>query len=213
LVALAALLATACNSTRSVIPEEFVPVASTPAGAVERLAWGFNNHSLDIVRALLSDDFVFQTAVLDSAGNTTSGGASSRDSLIAMLRSVLEGGPGVPRPASVRLSLDRNLVAFDDTRSGKAGKWHKTIRTTVDLVVVDSTTLRPFEATGHALFFLVRGDSASIPPEELAHGFGPDSTRWWIERWEDETIGVFGGARATAAPSAAALVRCLPIEK
>jgi hypothetical protein len=40
------------------------------------------------------------------------------------------------------------------------------------------------EVRGDAQFFLVRGDVASLPP---ALGASPDSTRWYIERWEDFT--------------------------
>jgi hypothetical protein len=31
----------------------------------------------------------------------------------------------------------------------------------------------------------VRGDSARIPQVLRDRGYGPDSTRWWIDRWED----------------------------
>jgi hypothetical protein len=41
--------------------------------------------------------------------------------------------------------------------------------------------------TGRFTFFCVRGDSVAIPPELASAGVGPDSTRWWIERWEDAT--------------------------
>jgi hypothetical protein len=44
------------------------------------------------------------------------------------------------------------------------------------------------EVTGNALFFLTRGDSAQIPPELIARGLRPDSTRWWMDRMEDETL-------------------------
>jgi hypothetical protein len=50
------------------------------------------------------------------------------------------------------------------------------------------TDEQDFQVLGSARFFLVRGDSVAIPPE-LNTRFGQDSTRWWIERWEDETQG------------------------
>ena len=50
--------------------------------------------------------------------------------------------------------------------------------------------------TGFLLFYLVRGDSAQILP-----GFGaPDSTRWWIQQMDDETIPP-SGLRALPAPT------------
>jgi hypothetical protein len=53
---------------------------------------------------------------------------------------------------------------------------------------VDIDEGNALEVTGFALFYVVRGDSAAIPPELYSRGFRPDSLRWWIERWEDETL-------------------------
>jgi hypothetical protein len=33
-----------------------------------------------------------------------------------------------------------------------------------------------------------------IPQELISRGFTPDPGRWWIERWEDETVGPGAGA-------------------
>jgi len=38
-------------------------------------------------------------------------------------------------------------------------------------------------------FHLVRGDSALLPQELLDRGARRDSTRWYVERWDDETVG------------------------
>ena len=43
-----------------------------------------------------------------------------------------------------------------------------------------------YRIIGNARFFVVRGDSALIP-QEL--GFKPDSNRWYIDQWRDETLG------------------------
>ncbi|MEO5617021.1 MAG: hypothetical protein ABIS67_04565, partial [Candidatus Eisenbacteria bacterium] len=45
-----------------------------------------------------------------------------------------------------------------------------------------------FRITGAARFFVVRGDSALIPDDLVQRGFTADANRWYIERWEDETI-------------------------
>ena len=49
-----------------------------------------------------------------------------------------------------------------------------------------------------ALFFVVRGDSARIPKDMVDRGFGPDKNRWYIERWEDQTVGGGGAGGLTA---------------
>jgi len=60
--------------------------------------------------------------------------------------------------------------------------------------------------TGNATFYLARGDVAAIPQELLDQGFHPDSTRWYIEKWEDDTANsqTGGGSRAVRAPAAPA---------
>ena len=50
-----------------------------------------------------------------------------------------------------------------------------------------------YRIMGNARFFVVRGDSAMIP-QELS--FKPDSTRWYIERWEDYTLNLHAVPRA-----------------
>ena len=47
-----------------------------------------------------------------------------------------------------------------------------------------------YRITGNARFFVVRGDSALIP-QELS--FRPDSNRWYIDQWRDETLQGVGG--------------------
>ena len=101
----------------------------------------------------------------------------------------------------MRLSLDPNLLPYPDTRPGHDPRVHKTIRTSFDLVVVDSTSSHIFEATGQSLFFLTRGDSTATPADQVALGAHADSTRWWIDRWEDETIGTVGAGGAHANPA------------
>ena len=56
---------------------------------------------------------------------------------------------------------------------------------------------------GNTTFYLVRGDSAQIPPDLKARGFVPDATRWYIERYEDKTDtgGGQGNSSALRAPS------------
>jgi hypothetical protein len=93
-----------------------------------------------------------------------------------------------PPAEQITLLFDKSLVPFADSRPGKDPKWHKQIRTSVDLKVrIDSGNT--VEVTGNALFFITRGDSAAIPKELISRGFKPDSLRWWIDRWEDETLG------------------------
>jgi hypothetical protein len=197
----AGLLVSACDMGRSVAPPPVAPAASTPAGAAERLAWAFNHSDAEIAAGLLPDDFEFATAGLDSAGNGARDTVLTRDTLLGALRSLLEGVPGVSSPARVTLNFDQNLVPFPDTRPGRDPRVHRAIRTSVDLRVFDPASQSTWEVSGHALFYLTRGDSAVIARDRVALGVHADSTRWWIDRWEDETIGSAGGGGAHANPA------------
>jgi hypothetical protein len=206
-LAVAGLFLSGCDLGRSVAPPpaDVAPVASTPAGAVQRLAWACDHQDVHVVRGLLSDDFLAVTAALDSAGSGARDSLSTRGGELARLLLLLE---GPPRPASVRLLFDANLAPFDDNRPGKNPRWHKQIRTSVELVVVDSSSQHTRYVSGHALFYLTRGDSALIPPDQSAVGVLPDSSRWWLAGWEDETIGAGGSAVSNAtrpAPPAVAV--------
>jgi hypothetical protein len=70
--------------------------------------------------------------------------------------------------------------------------WHQQIVAGVHLRI--DTGEQEFNVEGLATFYLVRGDSALIPTDT---GLRADSTRWWIERWEDATD---GESNAAAAP-------------
>ena len=170
-------------STRVVAPApaEEPPAASSAAGAVSRLAWGFSHKDLDVVRGLLADDFLFITAATDSAGNPTSV-PNDRTWFLAALAALMDSS------STVSFVLDGNLVAFPDSRPGRNPTWHRQVRTPVHVVIRGSGSIGDFDVTGNALFFAIRGDSAAIPQELRARGAMPDSTRWWLDRYEDETL-------------------------
>ena len=79
---------------------------------------------------------------------------------------------------------------------------HKSIHASVTLTITDPNKVTL--VSGFATFYLTRGDVAAIPDELKDRGFGPDSTRWYIERWEDDTANPQTGGRALAAPVAPA---------
>jgi len=184
------------------------PLPNTPANAIRLFEWCWVNRGLDEYKELFTDDYVFQSATLDSAGNGTRDVLTRRSDELETAENIFIGSAERPPASKITLNFDQNLVPFSDTRAGKDGKWHKTIRTSVDLKVEvgDGSTL---EVTGYALFYLTRGDSAAIPAELKARGFKPDSLRWWIDRWEDETLqseGLTAGGSRGARPAAGQLV-------
>jgi hypothetical protein len=177
------------------------PSPTTPAEAIRLFAWCWVNRGVEEYKELFTDDYVFQSASLDSAGNGGRDIITRRQEEIETAENIFIGSAERPPASKITLNFDRNLVPFPDTRPGKNSTWHKTIRTSVDLKVEvgDGSVL---EVTGYALFYLTRGDSAAIPAELKARGFKPDSLRWWIDRWEDETLASEGAAVRPARPGA-----------
>lgn len=173
------------------------PVPNSPSNVIRLFEWCYNNRAIDEYRELFTDDYVFKFAVGDSAGQNRDRPVDREEELTATTN-LFVGGSDRPPASRIVLDFDKNLFALPDTRPGKNGKWHKALRTTVNLKVeiADGSTI---EVTGFALFYLVRGDSAAIPTD--LPGATNDSTRWWISGWDDETIPPGNMAQARALPA------------
>lgn len=183
-LALAALCCASCEATNNLARESPPPpVAQSPTGALLLLEWSWDNREDVKLSGLYSEDFRFVFASVDSAGNPYLNSPWTREDELIVSRNCF----GAVR--SIVLTLDQALVVLDDDRPGKDPRWHKTIRTQVSLQATTSSPLS-YDISGHAKFYFVRGDSAAIPPELVAQGYLPDSTLWWIDRWEDETVPV-----------------------
>jgi hypothetical protein len=187
------------------------PTPNSPQNAVKLFEWCWVNRGVDEYRELFTDDYVFISAGTDSAGNPSRDIQARRDDEVQTAENMFIGSADRPPAEQITLLFDKSLIAFPDTRPGKNPWWHKQIRTSVDLKVrIDSGN--SVEVTGNVLFFLTRGDSAAIPQELITRGLKPakgDTTssqalRWWIDRWEDETLGgaavVANGAKRPAQP-------------
>jgi hypothetical protein len=101
----------------------------------------------------------------------------------------------------VSLKFDQNLLFFPDSRPGKNSRWHKQVRTSLELRVNDVQANTTLEITGHELIYLTRGDSAQIPAVLRDRGVKPDSAAWWFDGLEEETLA--GGASHAGASAAA----------
>ncbi len=186
----ALLLALAGCQTRVELPTlprpDAAPDALTPADAIRRIEWCWERRATEPCRDLFSCDFVFQFAPTDTAGNRFRDRPWTRPDEIDFVLNLFVRGSVLEPPASyVALQFDRDLVTLPDPRPGRNPKWHRSILT--QLVLVVDNPAREYRVLGTERFFFVRGDSACLPQELRDRGYGPDSTRWWIERWEDES--------------------------
>ncbi len=165
--------------------ESAAPAAHSPEGALRLLEWSYNRRDVAHHRTLFSDDFRFIFGVLDPAGFAFRDTSWTRDDELDYFEHLVSGDSALAAATSLSLAFDRNFrLTADPYRPGAA---HVLIRTSVALHVVARG--RPnYDIEGYANFFLVRGDSASIPTDLLAQGIGHDPNRWFIDRWEDDTF-------------------------
>ena len=172
------------------------PPDPSRADLVVRLfEWCWDHRAIAEYEEIFTDDFLFAFAATDSAGRAFQGAVLTRFDEIETARHLFVGGGTSPPANSISLQLDQNLIAQQDSRPGKQNTtYHREIITQVVLRI--ETDEESFQVTGTARFFLVRGDSALIPADLTARGFTRDPGRWYIERWEDETVGTSGAYSA-----------------
>lgn len=157
------------------------PAPSSPENLLRRFEWSYNNRAIAEYRELFTDDYRFVFAAADSSGQAYRDNPWTREDELSSATGLFQ------RASQINLRLDKNFYADRDPRPGKAWPWHKRIRTSVALTILMSEGGQT-DVIGFARFFLTRGDSAAIPEELKLKGFGADSSRWYIERWEDETL-------------------------
>jgi hypothetical protein len=155
--------------------------------------WCWENRAIEEYREIFTDDYIFVFSAQDSAGNAFRDVPWTREDEMASSTNLFTGGSATEPPAD-RITLDFTspLITFPSSFPGHHPVWHKEIRAEVNLRVQRGQST--LEVRGPGLFFFVRGDSAAIPQELVQRGFGPDSTRWYIQRWEDETVATAAGA-------------------
>lgn len=184
------------RTTQPATIREVAPEPNSPATALRLLEWCWNRRDADLYSTILTEDFQFVFASTDSAGTDYRALPWIREDELTSSRHLFDGGGTHPPAQSIRLLFDSILAPLPDSRAGKDPKWHQEIDTDFTLTVRINDG-SGYEAWGRAKFFVVRGDSAAIPPE-LQSRFPPDSARWWIERWEDQTVP--GGLRVAPNP-------------
>lgn len=185
-LALAALLAVpGCGSRvidlREPPDPDPVPEATSASNAVRRLQWAWNHRDPAPYRDLFTADFRFQSASFDSAGSLI----LYRDQEQAFAGRLFRmGGAGHPAATSISCWLTLPLIETPSSLQGHHPTWHREI--SVNFTAGVRVPGGDYRMIDRPRFLLVRGDSARVPQELIDQGHRPDSTRWWIERWESE---------------------------
>ena len=152
------------------------PTPNSPQNAVKLFEWCWVNRGVDEYRELFTDDYVFISAGLDSAGQPSREIQARRDDEVLIAENMFVGSAERAPAEQITLLFDKSLVPFADSRPGKDPRYHKQIRTSVDLKVrIDSGNT--VEVTGNALFFITRSESGLNPRLVSSFGIAAERTR------------------------------------
>lgn len=161
------------------------PVARTPADAVRILVWSWNHQDTTRYASVLTADFEFAFAADDTFGSLFPGRVLNRALELAAVRSLFfTGTDQLEPPQSVVLLFEGDLIALPDSRPAKNARRHREIAASARLRLYNPD----FELSSTFRMFLMRGDVVAWP-SGVPHGPAPDSTRWFVERWEEESFG------------------------
>ena len=192
LIALIALSPVGCSKAPTPpVVEAQAPRGDSPEAALRLLEWCWNQRDMWRYAGLLSNDFVFEFAV-PAAGDLGRVESWDRVDERTSVSNLLIGTVDRPAATNVRLTLDENFRVQADPRPGKNPTWHKAVVS--NLVLSAHVDGVPAELVGATTFYLVRGDSASVPRKWVDRTI-PASRLWFVERWEDGT-GEVGALKA-----------------
>lgn len=183
---LIACVASGCSksSTRPMLPPVQVAVATTPVAALQALGLALDARDTTAYRELFTTDYVFRLDPRDPAFFEWPGPVLTRsDELIAAAHMFRVGNQTVAAANRIEVTWLDSLIAFPDGRPGKTSPYHAMIATRGRILADLGDAI--LDISDPQVFYLVRGDSAQIPPEL---GVAADSTRWFIERWEDYAL-------------------------
>ena len=197
------------------------PLPDSPIGIIQLFQWCWRNRAYDTYQELFTDNYRFEFATGDSAGDFYRNGTpwTRSDELATAQHLFVTGTPSQPPATSITLDFTQDLIVDVDPRPGKTDTtYHRLVSGQVLLRVNLSDGTQ--EVRGPVYFYVIRGDSAIIPPELIQRGFKPDSTRWYIEQWVDGTLqgSAFAAqraplddqARGSTAPASLAAVAAPP---
>lgn len=174
---------------------EPAPVPDSPGNLLKLLEWCYVNRAIFEYRELFDNDYRFVFGTLDPDGNAYRTVPWNREDEVESTTHLFQGGAAnQPAATNIVFIMDRNFRETDDPNHPGSG--HRLIRTSVTIRIIADQTQR--EVQGYANFFMVRGDSASIPDELRQRGFEPDPNRWYILRHEDDTLPDNPGTATTA---------------
>jgi hypothetical protein len=164
-------------------PRDGSPVPNSPEAAVALVQWCWNHEAVGRYADVLVDDFRFHCQI--DSGSTFRELGLQRDDELEFARHLFVTGNDYVAPAArVAFVLD-SVVVLPDMRPGKDSDSRRVVSSVVTLVI--ETRSENYRLRGRSRFYVVRADSASIPADLRARGFRPNTHRWYVQAWEDES--------------------------
>jgi len=186
-------LCAGCGSKVIGLPKEPEPErAPEPASSmavVERLMWSWTHLDPAPCVDLITSDYVYTCPVPGSTEIRW-----FRDTELAIARRLfVEGTSQEPAAEHISFVLYPGVSEGPDPRPGKDPLTHRVVTARIEVGI--RLPEGDFRIQNVASFYAVRGDVARIPQELRDAGMLPDSTRWWLERWEDAPIPATSGSQ------------------
>src|SRR5260221_6780327 len=157
------------------------PAPSGPVGAVQFLQWCWTHRDIAHYHEIFTDDFDFAFAAVDTAGDPALQLPWTREDELISAQHIFDAA------SSITLPFEGDLLDQPDPRPGKTDPVHRRVRIAYLTLTINKKDGGAYRALVSSMFYLVRGDSAAIPQELKDRGFKPVTTRWYVERWEDQS--------------------------
>ncbi len=171
-------------------PPDTPPNPNTPVNAMLLMQWAIQHRDTTQYRTLFTSDYVFVFVAGDTASTNHFGGPWGDGEERTSARHLFaEGSVNGAVATSITFPYSGTLIDEPDLRPGKNATWHRKV-TALFVLTVQKADHTSEQIVGGSTFFLVRGDSASVPSDLIAAGVQANSGRWFLERWQDETGGV-----------------------
>lgn len=170
-------------SNRHVLPNQVASEwqsPSSPSAAVDSLIACWERLDGEHYPELLAADFVFHLEADTILWRPLWADLRRADEIEAA-RAILSGTATQPAASSIDIVRRNGLEVVPDPRSGKSPTFHRVLRAYYDFIL--RTPDYVFEVNTELVFYAVRADSAAIP--DGAPTAAPDTSRWYVERWDE----------------------------
>jgi len=180
-------------------PPAIVPQTDTPVHLVQRLERTWESQDLPEYGKLLTQDFHFEFSAdsdPDLVNRYPNWGLDDETASASHLFYGFTNSSGTPMPAAIRIDLTLGGVTVEDDSAHADSTAHYRKVVVAAMIGAIAFPVEPdtliYSLSSRQEFHVVRGDAAV-----LAAGVAPDSTRWYVRRWDDLSVNPFNGRRNT----------------